>query len=400
MRILNIISQYPGKTGSGTYLESLIREGKRNGHSQGLVAALPFNEEYSNTYVDKLYPLYFESENLPFPIVGMSDVMPYKSTRYSDLDEEKYKLWKEAFKSTIIKAIEDFKPDVIISHHLWILSSMVVELSKDIKTIGVCHGTDIRQLINNPQFKEDVTSNIRRLDSIISLNTIQGVEINKHYGVPLDRIRIVGGGFNQDIFYKADKKNDSEEIKLIYVGKLSYQKGILSLIEVFKKIKREYPLKLTIVGSGFGEEERYIREFGRDEDIVFKGEVSQNTLGDLYRQSDIFVLPSFYEGLSLVTLEALACGLLTVVSQIPGLKDFLGQTINESGAIEYINLPEMKYESLPEGKELEIFEEDLEYKLCKQIVKYKSGYSQSNEVGIEIEKKSWRNIYRIIEKTF
>lgn len=101
MRILNIISQYPGKTGSGTYLQSLIMEGKRRGYNQGLIAALPYGDDYKNIYVDKFYPVFFESESLPFPIVGMSDIMPYRSTMYSDLDEEKFSLYKEAFKKTI-----------------------------------------------------------------------------------------------------------------------------------------------------------------------------------------------------------------------------------------------------------------------------------------------------------
>lgn len=401
MRILNIISQYPGKTGSGTYLQSLIMEGKRRGYNQGLIAALPYGDDYKNIYVDKFYPVFFESESLPFPIVGMSDIMPYRSTMYSDLDEEKFSLYKEAFKKTIRESIEDFKPDIIISHHLWILTSIIMEEAKDIKVIGVCHGTDIRQLVNNPQFAPLVTRNMNELKNVVSLSESQRKEIVKHYEIPIENIKVVGGGFNQDIFYRSFSNNKSESIRLIYVGKLSYQKGLVSLIKVFKKMKKKYPLHLSLVGSGFGVEEACIKELGvADKDIVFIGEVSQSILGNLFRESDIFVLPSFYEGLSLATVEALASGLLAVVSEIPGLKDFLGQAINSSGAIEYVNLPEMKYESLPEGLSLNLFEEDLEYKLEKQINRYIGGYSQSNNIKKEIQKKSWNNIYKEIENLF
>lgn len=397
-KILNIISQYPSKTGSGIYLESIIREGKKVGHNQGLIAALNFGGDYSNKNVDKFYPICFETKNLPFPIVGMSDVMPYRSTRYSDLDKEKLRQWERTFKDMVIKAIHDFEPDVIISHHLWILTSIVIDLAKGIKILGICHGTDIRQLKNNPQYRDKVIKNIRELDTVISLNRIQSKKISEYYGVPLQNIKIVGGGFNQDIFYRGNKLKNNQSIKLIYVGKLSYQKGIVSLIKVFKRMKKKYPVQLTIVGSGFGEEGQYIRKIGKDKDIYFKGEVPQWMLGNLYRESDIFVLPSFYEGLSLVTLEALASGLLTVVSEISGLKDFLGQAINESGAIEYITLPEMRYSSLPKGKELKLFELDLEYKLEKQIDRYLKGYSQTKDVKKQIDKNSWNNIYREIEK--
>lgn len=393
MRVLNIISQYPGKTGSGTYLQALIREGKKSGNPQGLIAALPAGHEYNKPYMDAFYPVYFETEALPFPIIGMSDVMPYKSITYADLDETRLRIWMAAFKATILKAIEDFKPDVIIAHHLWILTSMVVALSGDIKTIGVCHGTDIRQLTSNPQFEDLVTKNMKGLDGVIALNTIQREEIWKHYEVPLQRIHVVGGGFNQDLFYPKKNKTTDTSIGLIYVGKLSYQKGVLSLMRIFKKIRDEYPVRLTIVGSGFGKEESHIKRLGQYKDISFVGEVSQKTLGNLYRASDIFVLPSFYEGLSLVTLEALASGLLAVVSEIPGLKNFLGQVINQSGVIEYIALPEMQYESLPKGKALQLFETDLELKLRKQMA-HLSRYHCTNRVQDEIEKRSWTKIYR------
>ena len=52
-----------------------------------------------------VYPVIFETENLPFPIVGMSDVMPYKSTKYSDMSEDMFLKWEKAFKQNIILAI-------------------------------------------------------------------------------------------------------------------------------------------------------------------------------------------------------------------------------------------------------------------------------------------------------
>jgi hypothetical protein len=48
--------------------------------------------------MDKFYPVKFESEELPFPVVGMSNVMPYKSTRYMDLTSDMLKAWKKSFK--------------------------------------------------------------------------------------------------------------------------------------------------------------------------------------------------------------------------------------------------------------------------------------------------------------
>ena len=126
-RILHITSQYPGKTGSGVYLNELIKEGNKKNYVQGLIAGLSKGEENIELNIPKkyFYPVLFKTEKMPFPIVGMSDIMPYESTKYSEMTDEMLYMWKKEFKKTIKKAIDKFKPDIIISHHLWVLTSLV-----------------------------------------------------------------------------------------------------------------------------------------------------------------------------------------------------------------------------------------------------------------------------------
>ena len=69
-KILHIISQYPGKTGSGIYLQELIREGNKKNYIQGLIAGIPNGDSIKLSYIDKFYPLIFNTEELPFPILG------------------------------------------------------------------------------------------------------------------------------------------------------------------------------------------------------------------------------------------------------------------------------------------------------------------------------------------
>lgn len=66
-------------------------------------------------------------------------------------------------------AIDEIKPDIIVSHHLWLITSLVKDIAPDIKTIGICHGTDIRKLENCPQYKQEVLKGCRQLDVILSL---------------------------------------------------------------------------------------------------------------------------------------------------------------------------------------------------------------------------------------
>ena len=414
-RILHVTSQYPGKTGSGIYLNELIKEGSKKGYVQGLIAGLPEGEENIDLNISEqyFYPVLFNTEEIPFPIVGMSDIMPYESTKYSEMNNEMFGKWEKSFKNAIQRGVKEFKPDIIISHHLWALTSLVKKMVPGIKVIGVCHGTDIRQFEKCPQYREYVLKGCGLIDLVLALNNRQKEIIHSIYFIPREKIITIGGGYNEDIFYPPAvgndprvvpfKKYNDDCIKLIYAGKLSYAKGVLSLIKAYNMLEiNEDEIELRIVGSGTGEEEIAVKEAGDKGElkVSFLGELSQERLGELFRQSHIFILPSFYEGLSLVTIEALASGLMVVATALPGLKSFLGDEINNSGIIEYVDLPKMDNVDTPFKGELFAYEERLKSSIEKQINRLKEGYVIDNNIQSKIDKLSWGNIYNRIEKYF
>ena len=88
MRILSITAQKPNSTGSGVYLTELVKEYALKGHEQAVVAGVYRDDAVEFPRDVRFYPVYFESGKLPYPIVGMSDEMPYRSTRYCDMTPE------------------------------------------------------------------------------------------------------------------------------------------------------------------------------------------------------------------------------------------------------------------------------------------------------------------------
>lgn len=404
-KILHIISQYPGKTGSGIYLRALLREGYKLGYSQGLIAGIPANEQLDiDEVMDKHYYLVeFNTEEIPFPIVGMSNVMPYESTRYDQFSLGMFKRWEKAFTLRIIKALDEFKPDIIISHHLWLLTSLVEKLSGTIPVFSICHGTDLRQYEACPHFREYVTEGCRNNAVIFALNQYQRKEISEVYNIDEDKIIVLGGGYNNEIFYPPTNSPSTDTIRLIYTGKLSYAKGVLSLIKAYDNINNYGNMELYIVGSGCGSEELAIKEYAKKvkNKIIFTGEVSQIRLGEMFRKSHIFIMPSFYEGLSLVTIEALACGLRVVSTDLPGLKSFLGEDINNSGVIEYVKLPNMIDFSTPKSDELDTFENNISEKIVLQIENLIQCKDLDNGIIMEsLNSISWESIFKKIESRF
>ncbi|MGM0418440.1 MAG: glycosyltransferase family 4 protein, partial [Thermodesulfobacteriota bacterium] len=115
MKILYITSQRPDSTGSGFYITEIIKEAADSGHECFLVAGITENSIPCTAHLPdgNTSFVHFESKDLPFPIPGMSDVMPYESTCFSDMEEREIEKYLKIFKKVISKAAKDFKPDVI-----------------------------------------------------------------------------------------------------------------------------------------------------------------------------------------------------------------------------------------------------------------------------------------------
>ncbi|MGJ0908709.1 glycosyltransferase family 4 protein [Clostridium botulinum] len=412
-KILNILAQRPDKTGSGMYLQALVKEADKNGYKQAVIAGISAKDKkvtFSSKNPITFFPVIFETSNLPFPIVGMSDVMPYESTKYKDLSIDMLKKWEISFSSVIKKAIDEFNPDIIICHHLWILTSLVKELYPNKKIIAFCHGTDLRQFESfknstksiSKEVLNYVIANCKNLESVIVSHKDEKMKVIESYKIDENKVYIAGTGFNPDTFYINENKINSNKIKIVYAGKLSYSKGVPFLINSINLIKKYVNnIDLYLAGSGAGDETISIIKLCKNNSCNFNinvlGSLSQKKLSDLFRECDILVLPSLYEGLPLVLIEAMACGLKIVCTELPGIKEWMGETINNSGIIEYIPMPKLKNIDTIVPEEISNFEHNLALFIEKQI---KNHLVINAKVKEAIESKSWAKAFSNIEKLF
>ena len=166
MRILSVTAQKPDSTGSGIYLTELVRGFEKMGHEQAVIAGIGRKDTMRFPDGVECFPVYFESGDLPFPIAGMSDEMPYKSTRYSDMTDVMTEQFMRTFRSQIRYAVKKFRPDVILCHHLYFLTAMAREICPGIRVYGIAHGSDIRQIKKNAWEREYIREQIRKLDGI------------------------------------------------------------------------------------------------------------------------------------------------------------------------------------------------------------------------------------------
>ncbi len=392
MKILHVLAQLPTRTGSGVYYSSMIEGFKKYKHKQKAIFGQQDEYHWDVLESKDQYPVTFKTKELQFPIVGMSDVMPYDNTLYSSMTEEMINIWKEAFKKRLIETKEDFQPDIIFAHHLWILTSLVREVFPHTKIIGICHNTDLRQAKMNPLLKDKYVTKIHKLDYIFSASHQQKDEIVDIYGIDKDKIIAVGGGFNQDIFYFPKEKKCSDKIRLVFCAKIDPSKGIYELIEVYKSLELK-DVTLDIIGNPDKENKKKIEAYIKDDSSIRLYNVKdQIELGDELRKKDIFLMPSYYEGLGLIAIESLACELYVVTTEIEALMTLLGEGIKESGVIKYIPLPRIYDTDKPVKEDLPEFKENLKEAILAQIEKVRKNKKCHIEMEDKIKSFSWEGL--------
>lgn len=110
-----------------------------------------------------------------------------------------------------------------------------------------------------------------------------------------------------------------DSIVLAFVGRLDRQKNPLLLLEAFAAVHSRLPrARLVMVGDGALRPriERWIEEYGFDGLVKLVGALPRERIADMHRGADLFVLSSAYEGMPIALLEALACGLPAVCTDV------------------------------------------------------------------------------------
>ncbi len=350
MRILSVSAQKPHSTGSGVYLTEMVRAFAAMGHSQAVVAGVYEGDGVCFPADVAFHPIYFNTPALPFPIAGMSDEMPYESTIYRRMSEQMLEQFEAAFTSVLLAVAQSFEPDVIICHHLYLLTALTRRLFPQFAVWGVCHGTDLRQMYTNPLRRAYIRDGVAALDKVCCLHEAQRQAAIACYGLSPTRVRAVGNGFNQQVFYNKNERRPHNEVRLVYAGKISEKKGVYSLIAALDELGWERDgFSLRLAGGWNGEAQRRQAEdmiAASGWDISLLGSLSQPQLAAEFNRGDIFVLPSFYDGLPLVLAESLACGMRAVCTDLPGIRPFMDANIPGHG-IRFVQPPEMRDTDTP-----------------------------------------------------
>ncbi len=161
-------------------------------------------------------------------------------------------------------------------------------------------------------------------DYIIVTTELDRRYIIERYKVNPNKIVIIPNWVDAEMFKPMDMPK--ERGRIIFVGRLEYQKNVLALIDAVKNLPNA---KLYIVGDGSlrkAIEEKIKRENIRN--VVLMGVIPNEKLPIELNKSEIYVLPSLWEGHPKALLEAMACGLPVIGTDVEGIRELIVNGVN------------------------------------------------------------------------
>ena len=203
---------------------------------------------------------------------------------------------------------------------------------------------------------------------IVPSNFAKNTFLNK--GISEKKIVVNNYGTNFKPLDRFIEREIGQTLNIIYVGICSIEKGIFYLLEAIKSIKNKN-INLKLVGQVDKQVKDLLKKYKKDNKISFLGSKSHSEVKNLLSKSDVLVMPSLREGMSLTIGEAISCGCAIIATHNSGAGDVIeenkeGFLINarDSNTIaekinffyeDRVKLNEMRYRSFLKSRKLNNF---------------------------------------------
>jgi glycosyltransferase involved in cell wall biosynthesis len=233
--------------------------------------------------------------------------------------------------SMFIEMIKERKKyDVIHAHSQLFLSTNLCALVKKIGSSPLVitnHGLESQNVpdwVNNTYNPTIARWTLNSADRVLCY-TENDKEKLERIGIKPEKIVIVHNGIDTGVFKPSDEMHVRNN-RILWIGRFVRGKGVQYLIEAMAILVKDRPeLKLLLIGSGPYKEviDKMIIDLNLEKNVEIKGSIPNNELPCIYQSSDVFILPSLFEGLPRTVLEAMSCGTPIVCTRLPQLIDIV-----------------------------------------------------------------------------
>lgn len=186
---------------------------------------------------------------------------------------------------------------------------------------------------------------VREAEKIFTVSEWSKKDIHKYLKIPEKKIKVAYPSIGKEFSEDANHEKDNKILEkygvfgryIFYIGGFDFRKNVPALLKAFKILRERYDIRdISLVLGGedksrfsplFTDIKKEVGDLGLENNVKLTGFVAQKDLPALYRQCDLFVLPSLYEGFGLMALEAMASGAPAAVSKSSSLPEVGGDAV-------------------------------------------------------------------------
>ena len=244
----------------------------------------------------------------------------------------KYLKWAQQF----MRVFRANKRNISLTHSHYVfpsgMFSYYLKKRHNIPYIVTAHGGDINKMAKKGgQIREFTEKILQSADHVIAVGEELAATIETTFHVENDKISVMSMGIDRTVFKEPeDKKQTAKELGMdpnktnfLFVGNIIREKGVTELVRAFNKVAETLPQQAALYCVGSTKDSNFtskVKELAKDNTAIhFIEPMPQQELARYFQAADVFVLPSYIEGLGLVALEAMSSGTPVIASDVGGL---------------------------------------------------------------------------------
>ena len=257
---------------------------------------------------------------------------------YHEVSAEEYPLFEyppydTALASKMVDVVKYEKLDILHVHYAiphatvaYIAKQILLSEGIKIPYVTTLHGTDITIVGSNKTFAPVVEFSINNSDGVTAVSQSLKDQTLEYFNIDKD-IKVIYNFIDFNRFRKVDKDHFKRAIApngekiIVHTSNFRKVKRVEDTIYIFQKVSEKVACKLLLIGDGPERDslERLCRELKMSDDVRFLGK--QDAIEELLSIADLFLIPSASESFGLAALEAMACEVPVISSNIGGLPE-------------------------------------------------------------------------------
>lgn len=289
--------------------------------------------ELGKMLAEKGHEIHFITSSMPFRLNKMYPSITFHQVEVNSYSVFQYAPYDIALANKMAEVIIDEGLDVLHVHYAMphaVCAILAKDMAKsDIGIVTTLHGTDITVLGDDSALSGAIRYGIEKSDAVTAVShslVSQTMELI----APQQEIETIYNFVDEQEYYKKDAGNLKEllgiapdEKVVIHVSNFRKVKRVQDIVKSFELIRKEMPAKLLLVGDGPEKHPvmEYVKGTSFERDVLFLGK--QENLSELYAISDLMLLLSQKESFGLVLLEAMACEVPCIGTNVGGIPEVI-----------------------------------------------------------------------------